>query len=54
MAHVGQRNHGFAQKAMSAVGTGLKIAGTAKAIYDVGRQVYNVARVAAPIVAAVL
>ena len=49
-----QHSHGFAQKALSAVGTGMKIAGTAKAIYDVGRQVYNVARVAAPVVAALL
>ncbi len=54
MAHMQQRSHGFAQKAMSAVGTGLQMAGTAKAIFDVGRTVYNVARAAAPIVAAVL
>ena len=49
-----QRSHGFAEKAMSAMGTGLKIAGTAKAIYDVGKQVYSVARVAGPMIAAVL
>ena len=48
------RSHGFADKAMSAVGTGLKVAGTAKAIYDVGRQVYQVARVAGPMMAAIL
>ncbi len=46
------RNHGFIEKAMSAGATGLKYAATAKAIYDVGRTVYNVARVAAPVVAA--
>jgi hypothetical protein len=39
---------------MSAVGTGMKAAATAKAIYDVGRQVYQVARVAGPMMAAVL
>jgi hypothetical protein len=49
-----QRSHGFVEKAMSAGSTGLKYAATAKAIYDVGRQVYNVARVAAPVVAALL
>jgi hypothetical protein len=48
------RSHGFADKAMSAVGTGMKAAATAKAIYDVGRQVYQVARVAGPMMAAVL
>jgi len=48
------RNHGFIEKAMSAASTGLKHAATDKAIYDVGRQVYNVARVAAPFVAALL
>jgi len=48
------RNHDFVEKAMSAEATGLKYAATAKAIYDVGRQVYNVARVAAPVVAAML
>ncbi len=48
------RNHGFVEKAMSAVGTGMKYAATAKALYDVGRTVYNVARVAAPIAAALL
>ena len=48
------RNHGFVEKAMSAAATGLKHAATAKAIYDVGRQAYNVARVAAPVVAAML
>ena len=47
-------NAGFAEKAMSAVGTGMKCAATAKAIYDVGRQVVSVARVAAPILAAAL
>jgi len=48
------RNHGLVEKAMSAGATGMKYAATAKAIYDVGRQVYNVARVAAPVVAAML
>jgi hypothetical protein len=47
-------NAGFAEKAMSAAGTGLKYAATAKAIYDVGRQVVNVARVAGPMLAAAL
>ena len=47
-------NAGFAEKALSAAGTGLKYAATAKAIYDVGRQVVNVARVAAPMLAAAL
>ena len=54
MALQRSRNHGFVEKAMSAASTGLKHAATAKAIYDVGRQVYNVARVAAPVVAAML
>jgi hypothetical protein len=45
---------GFADKALSAVGTGMKYAATAKAIYDVGRQVVSVARVAAPMLAAAL
>jgi len=49
-----QRSHGFAEKAMSAVGTGLQVAGTAKAIYDVGRTIYGAARMAAPILAAAL
>ena len=54
MAHMRQRNHGIGQKVMSAVGTGLQMAGTAKALFDVGRTVYNVARAAAPVVAAIL
>ena len=49
-----QRSHGFAEKAMSAVGTGMQMAGTAKAIYDVGRTIYGAARMAAPMLAAVL
>ena len=48
------RSHGFADKAMSAVGTGLQVAGTMKAIYDVGRTIYGAARFAAPILAAAL
>ncbi len=54
MAHMRQRNQSFAQKAMGAVSTGMQMAGTAKALYDVGRTVYNAARMAAPMVAAVL
>jgi hypothetical protein len=48
------RNHGFVEKAMSAAATGMRHAATAKAIYDVGRQVYSVGRVVAPVVAAAL
>jgi hypothetical protein len=48
------RSHGFAQKALSAAATGMQVAGTAKAIYDVGRTIYGAARVAAPFLAAAL
>ncbi len=48
------RSHGFAQKALSAAATGMQVAGTAKAIYDVGRTLYGAARFAAPMLAAVL
>jgi hypothetical protein len=54
MAHLRQRNQGVGQKVMSAVGAGLQFAGTAKALFDVGRTVYNVARTVAPVVAAIL
>ena len=48
------RNHGFVEKALSAVGTGMKYAATAKALYDVGRNVYSAARFVAPMAAALL
>jgi len=54
MAFKRQHSHGSVEKAMSATATGMKYAATAKALYDVGRQVYNIARVAAPVVAAML
>jgi len=54
MAYQQPHSHGFAPNVLRATATGMKYAGTAKAIYDVGRQVYNVARVAAPVVAAML
>jgi len=49
-----QTSQGFGAKVMSAAATGMKYAATAKAIYDVGQQVANVARVAGPMLAAVL
>ena len=54
MALKRHQSQGFAQKAMSAGATGMKYAATAKAIYDVGRQVVSVAHVAPPMIAAVL
>ena len=54
MALKRHQSQGFVQKALSAAATGLQVAGTAKAIFDVGRQVYSVARVAAPMLAAAL
>ena len=49
-----KRQQGFWHKAAKTVETGIKVAGTAKALYDAGRVAYTVARTAAPMVGALL
>jgi len=49
-----RHQQGFWHKAAKTVETGLKVAGTAKALYDAGRIAYTVARTAAPMVSALI
>ena len=49
-----RHQQGFWHKAAKTVETGIKVAGTAKALYDAGRIAYTVARSAAPMVSALL
>lgn len=49
-----RHQQGFWHKAAKAVETGIKVAGTAKALYDAGRVAYTVGRAAAPMVSALL
>ena len=49
-----RHQQGFWHKAAKTVETGIKVAGTAKALYDAGRIAYSVARTAAPVVSALL
>ena len=49
-----RHQQGFSNKAAMTVETRIKVAGTAKALYDAGRVAYTVARTAAPMVGALL
>ena len=49
-----RRQQGFWHKAAKTVETGIKVAGTWKALCDAGRIAYSVARTAAPMVSALI